>query len=903
MPLHPPGRVSSKPSEGRTLRWLSRYLLALAAYLLTLFVTTTTASAWLAEIVASTGGGGNAYAVAIDNAGDVFAAGYLLTSTSLDFAVVKLDNANGSEIWRRTIDGPGSGQDRAYTIALHPSGDPIVAGFLCASECSGADATVARFDAATGDTVWLRQVERLPPDSARNATESASSPLSTIYARLAIGPQGDVVASSAWGPSVAKLNGETGADIWFSGIQAPNFVGAPAVALDRNGDVAAAGSNLASYTVAKFAGDTGDELWRFVFDDYSAYAAGSVVFDPVGEVIASGATTLVRLNGQTGASIQVASIAPAEIRALALDVNAEIVLAGSFPASDSQDVFYVAKRDATGGSEIWANTLSSTVGHAEAVAVDADNNVLVAGRLEAEQYDFAVVKLNGVTGDEIWRLLLEGTANGSADRANALALDDTGNIVAAGVLTNRSPSSDFGSDLFSVVKLNGADGSIFRPLAEAQPIPPELDFGNVPLGQSDSRTLELLSAGTADLTVTGAEFRPSGGGEFSLSTASSFPVTLARADVLQLVAEFAPINKGQVSRTLVISTEGTDHPVVEVPIQAIGGAQCDDTLDNDGDRLIDFPEDPQCISPSFPTESPDFIVDSTRDAVDADPGDGACSDASGECTLRAAIQETNALTGSQIVGIPAGHYVLTIPGAGEHASATGDLDITDDLGLVGAGSEITVIDADGIDRVFDIWWLYGPCCRTRPLIQLSAITVTGGQGHEGTYSYGGTGIRVGESSLTVSDSEIRGNGTAPDSYRCFALLGGGYSTMELIRSRVTQNACGGVRASLGSVLFQDSEVSYNDGIGLSAWPFVLPVRIHSSTIRGNGDGGAYFADAVEATIVDSTIDGNYTDSPGRAGGVTVGLDARASISGTAITNNVNSAGGAELLWSKIGARN
>jgi hypothetical protein len=43
-----------------------------------------------------------------------------------------------------------------------------------------------------------------------------------------------------------------------------------------------------------------------------------------------------------------------------------------------------------------------------------------------------------------------------------------------------------------------------------------------------------------------------------------------------------------------------------------------------------------------------FTVDSTVEAVDAVPGDGACADACGACTLRAAIQETNALAGAEL---------------------------------------------------------------------------------------------------------------------------------------------------------------------------------------------------------------------------------------------------------------
>jgi CSLREA domain-containing protein len=44
-------------------------------------------------------------------------------------------------------------------------------------------------------------------------------------------------------------------------------------------------------------------------------------------------------------------------------------------------------------------------------------------------------------------------------------------------------------------------------------------------------------------------------------------------------------------------------------------------------------------------QAQNFTVDSTTDAVDAVPGNGICADASKNCTLRAAIQEANALGG------------------------------------------------------------------------------------------------------------------------------------------------------------------------------------------------------------------------------------------------------------------
>ncbi|HMD81102.1 MAG TPA: choice-of-anchor Q domain-containing protein, partial [Anaerolineales bacterium] len=100
-----------------------------------------------------------------------------------------------------------------------------------------------------------------------------------------------------------------------------------------------------------------------------------------------------------------------------------------------------------------------------------------------------------------------------------------------------------------------------------------------------------------------------------------------------------------------------------------------------------------------------FEVNSTADMVDALPGDGLCKTITGDCTLRAALQEANELEGADTISIPAGVYTLTIEGAEEDEAATGDLDITDSLTIIGAGMEVeeTVIDANGLDRAFQVY--------------------------------------------------------------------------------------------------------------------------------------------------------------------------------------------------------
>src|SRR6266404_7208434 len=87
-----------------------------------------------------------------------------------------------------------------------------------------------------------------------------------------------------------------------------------------------------------------------------------------------------------------------------------------------------------------------------------------------------------------------------------------------------------------------------------------------------------------------------------------------------------------------------------------------------------------------PAAAATFTVNDTADAVDAAPGNGSCATAGGGCTLRAAIQEANANTGPDTITVPDGTYMLTIAGRDEDSAATGDLDITDDVTITGAGA-------------------------------------------------------------------------------------------------------------------------------------------------------------------------------------------------------------------------
>jgi len=52
--------------------------------------------------------------------------------------------------------------------------------------------------------------------------------------------------------------------------------------------------------------------------------------------------------------------------------------------------------------------------------------------------------------------------------------------------------------------------------------------------------------------------------------------------------------------------------------------------------------------------------------------------------------------GADRIRVPAGTYALTIVGRGDDSAASGDLDVHDNVRVIGAGESATIIDADQV---------------------------------------------------------------------------------------------------------------------------------------------------------------------------------------------------------------
>ena len=418
----------------------------LAAY--SLLLSSPKASAWQAKIA-----DGWASVVAVDGAGNVVAAGATdNAATGTDFTVAKFDGASGQELWRQVI--TGSADDWANALAVDNFGNVVAAGYTCsATDC---DFTVIKFDGATGVELWRKLIadgraNAVVVDAAANVVAAGQTSFDFTVVKFD-GVSGAVL----WRKDIQGTDGYYNWANWANAV-AVDAAG-DVVAAGATGN-AETGSD---FTVVKLSGANGAELWRqiiygtdyyFCYDDYfCSEAANAIAVDPADNVLVAGAIsnlktgldfTVAKLDGMTGAVLWRketdggASLGDGAV-ALAVDAAGNVVAVGSG--------FKVIKYSGVNGAELWRRIIDGG-NYASAVTVDATGEVVAAGNGDYNTgtfSDFTVIKFSGVNGNELWRQVINGTTN-DYDWAGAVAVDAAGRVVAAGRI---------GHD-FAVVKLTG----------------------------------------------------------------------------------------------------------------------------------------------------------------------------------------------------------------------------------------------------------------------------------------------------------------------------------------------------------------------------------------------------------------------------------------------------------------
>jgi hypothetical protein len=195
-----------------------------------------------------------------------------------------------------------------------------------------------------------------------------------------------------------------------------------------------------------------------------------------------------------------------------------------------------------------------------------------------------------------------------------------------------------------------------------------------------------------------------------------------------------------------------------------------------------------------------------------------------DCSLREAVRAVNHT--DDVVNrifLSAGIYELAFGGS-EDEAYSGDLDlVADHIEILGVGANLTTIDGNGIERIFDMDTHLGPATYLLQGLKLAfGATLPGQQG---------SAMQITRADVTVRDCEIFSNSDAD---------GGDPSTIEV--------------SLFGHLLLQGSTVAGNAGNGLLVSQ--ASATIENSTFSGNS--GREIRGSTSAAIVvrNSTIFGS-----------------------------------------------
>ena len=313
----------------------------------------------------------------------------------------------------------------------------------------------------------------------------------------------------------------------------------------------------------------------------------------------------------------------------------------------------------------------------------------------------------------------------------------------------------------------------------------------------------------------------------------------------------------------------------------------------------------------------DFTVNQTFDGADAAPGDGICATAGGNCTLRAAVMESNALAGADSISIPAGTYSLILGNTGEDAAAEGDLDILDDLTITGADAATTIINGNSFQyRIFSILKRVDD---SLPVVTISKLTLTQGVSDvDGALIYNAGELTLDDVTLTdasldsramvndgnflMSNSRVSGNAKG-----IYNRAGDSSITTSIFSNNVDTTGGDGAaieyssgKATITDTQFSDNEANFGGAISGISDSFIVSNctfnRNKANYHPTGSSGGALSIRSYRVIIKNSTFTANAAT---RDGGALVIYGTFNSIVDSTFVNNVAAASGGGIYGSGV----
>ncbi len=335
-----------------------------------------------------------AYSLAVDGQGNVYVTGRSFGSDTIyDYATIKYNSA-GIQQWVQRYNGPGNGDDEAYSIAVDGFGNVYVTGFSVGSGTSYDYATI-KYNSA-GVEEWVQRYNG-PGNSFDWANALAVDSSGNIYVT------GFSVGSGTNNDFATIKYNSAGVQQWVQRYNGPGNSGdwANALAVDSSGNVYVTGS---SWGVASW-------------DDYTTVKYNS-----------AGVEEWVQRYNGTGNEVDIAY-------SIAVDGSGNVYVTGWSWGGEQYSSDYATIKYNSAGEELWVrryNEQGSSTDRAYTLALDISGNVYVTGYcwFSANGPDYATVKYKP-NGELQWARRYNGPGNGD-DWAFSLAVDGYGNVYVTG---------------------------------------------------------------------------------------------------------------------------------------------------------------------------------------------------------------------------------------------------------------------------------------------------------------------------------------------------------------------------------------------------------------------------------------------------------------------------------------
>lgn len=230
-----------------------------------------------------------------------------------------------------------------------------------------------------------------------------------------------------------------------------------------------------------------------------------------------------------------------------------------------------------------------------------------------------------------------------------------------------------------------------------------------------------------------------------------------------------------------------------------------------------------------PLAAADFLV--TR--YD-DPASDGC--APGDCSLREAVIAADADAAADRILLSAGLYELSRPGAEEDQSQTGDLDVHEDLEILGAGANQTLLYSPGLDRILHVTG------------QTTTFALRDAQLFGGS-NPAGAGLLASQATVVVERSEIAANSQGDG---IAVLL---FADLAVRDSTIAGNEDAGLSCIQSDCLLENVTLSDNGSYELSASGGATVVCRHCTLFDDFGDAAVFAVSAAEIDFANSIVQG------------------------------------------------